>query len=580
MKQEIINLQELLKQRGIDAYIIPTNDYHNSEYVSDYFKCRAYMSNFTGSAGTLLVDTENAYLWTDGRYFIQAANQLKGTGITLMKSGQKGVPTLQEFICEHYSTIGFDGKLLSYKQAESYPVNKITQYDLIGEIWQDRPALPHTLAFIYDLKYCGERPSEKINRIRKEMKKYQAKYHLITSLDDIAWIFNIRGNDVECNPVVLAYALISLDQTILYLQHQALSYPVIEAMKSQNVEIRDYNEIYEDVKKLDGSVLLDLSKVNYNLGKEIKEPIDASNPSQLMKAIKNEVEVENTRKAHLKDGVAMTKFMYFLKNNIGKIPMTEMSVSDFLEDLRLQQGAIELSFETICGYQENAALMHYAPSHEHEVELKQEGVLLVDSGGQYLEGTTDITRTFVLGPISDIQKKHFTLVVKSNTQLAKAKFLYGTNSTGLDILARGPIWNEMIDYQCGTGHGVGQLLNVHEGPNNFRWIETPNAHPTVFEENMITTDEPGIYLENQYGIRIENELLCKKGVENEYGQFMYFENITICPIDLDGIDPQYLDQSDIDYINAYHQFCYDKLAYRLTLPERKWLEEYTRPIKK
>lgn len=577
MLPQITKLQELLKTHHIDAYIIPTADYHQSEYVGEYFKARKYMSNFTGSAGTLLVDHKGAYLWTDGRYFIQAANQLKDTGITLMKMGQPNVPTIQEFINENnYETLGFDGKVMSYKEVKDYKMN-IIDIDLITPVWTNRPQLSASLAFIYDLKYCGERPIDKINRIRKEMSANNCDAHLVTTLDDIAWIFNIRGNDVHCNPVVLAYALITQEEAILYIQHKALSYPFIEAMKSQNVTIKEYNDIYDDITSVSGTILLDESKVNYALVSKINNYVSKANPSQLFKSIKNEVEIENTIKAHIKDGVAMTKFMYFMKTKYKQFKYTEVEASELLEEFRHQQGAMELSFDSIMAYNENAALMHYFP--ELNNSTISDGLLLIDSGGQYLEGTTDITRTFVLGSISDIQKKHFTAVLKSHINLASANFLYGCTGVNLDILARGPIWDLMIDYQCGTGHGVGHLLNVHEGPNSFRWRLLPqHGFPQVLEENMITTDEPGIYLEGQYGIRIESELLCKKGITNEYGTFMHFENITYCPIDLDGIVVEDLDQKHIDYLNQYHETCFKVLEPHLTRDEREWLKEYTRKI--
>ncbi len=582
MNKEIIALQEKMKEHQIDAYIIPTGDDHQSEYVDDHFKARAYLSHFTGSAGTLLVTSTDAYLWTDGRYFIQAKEQLENTGVTLMKMNTKGTPTLEEFIeGQHFNKIGFDGKTMAYSQAKTFSMEIESSYDLVGEIWENRPPMSHELAFIYDLKYCGERTDSKLEKIRNEMKALNTPYHLITTLDDIAWIFNIRGNDVACNPVVLAFALITMDEAYLYIQKQALSYPVIKAMESQDIIIKDYEDIYEDVKQIKDTIMLDETKVNYTLVSSIAHYIHHTNPSQYLKSIKNDVEIENTKKAHLKDGIAMTKFMYYIKTHLEDLPLTEISASDFLEELRMQEGAMELSFTTICAYGPHGALMHYGATKQTDVPLKPEGFLLVDSGGQYLEGTTDITRTFVLGPITPTMKQHFTAVVKSHINLASASFLYGCTGVNLDILAREPIWELMLDYQCGTGHGVGHLLNVHEGPNSFRWQMLPiHGQPTVLEENMITTDEPGIYLEGKYGIRIENELLCQKGITNEYGTFMHFEPITICPIDLDGIDPNALDQKQINYLNEYHQMCYEMLAPHLTDDERTWLKEYTRKIER
>lgn len=582
----IDKLQKLMKEQNINYYIIPTDDDHQSENVGDYFQARRYFSGFTGSAGTLLVSEDKAYLWTDGRYFIQAAKELYD-GIELMKMNTEGYPSLLEFLSQNLKkedTLAFDGKTMNAKFIHNL-LDKvdfdltIKCIDLISPIWKDRPAMSCEKAYLFDKIYQGMDTSEKLKTIRDYMDEHNCDSHLITTLDDIAWIFNIRGNDIECTPVVLAYALITKENAYLYLQDQAYDEKIVNALKEQGVEIKKYYDIYEDVKKLTGTVLLDLSNTNYELTNLIScDVMDGVNPSQYLKAIKNETEIKNTINAHIKDGVAVTKFMYWLKNNIGKIDIDELSAADHLLKLREEQDLfIEPSFTTISAYGKNAALMHYHPTRENYSSLKDKGFLLVDSGGQYFDGTTDITRTFVLGKISKAQRKHFTLVLKGMLNLQKAKFLHGQTGIDLDVLARVPMWNEGIDYQCGTGHGVGHLLCVHEGPNEFRPKSRTGA-PVVLEEGMITTDEPGIYLENKYGIRLENELLCQKDIKNEYGQYMSFKCITYVPLDLDGIDESMLSYDEKEALNQYHQEVYQTISPYLNNEEKEWLKEYTRNI--
>lgn len=595
MKERIHHLRALMAENHIDAYIVPTSDFHESEYVGDYFKARKYMSGFTGSAGTLVVTLNEAGLWTDGRYFIQAARQLDGSDITLYKMGEEGVPAIEEFLQDkmpEHGVLGFDGRVINtrfgLKLKDKLTDKNVTvayEKDLVDSIWTDRPNLPKEPAFLLDVKYAGKSSVHKLTEVRTEMKKQAATVHIITSLDDIAWLFNIRGNDIECNPVVLSYAIITLDKAYLFVDKDKLTSEIQKQLATDKVEVKGYNEIYEFVKTFTTkeTILLDTNKVNYaiyhNLNADIKV-IDTKNPTVLMKAIKNPVEIENLKKSHLKDGVAFTKFMYWLKTNIGKTEITEISASDYLEERRREQeGFIELSFDTICAYKANAAMMHYSANADSNAILKPEGLLLVDSGGQYYEGTTDITRTMALGEVPQEQKIHFTAVLKSMLNLSHARFLYGCIGQNLDILARGPIWDMDLDYKCGTGHGVGFLLNVHEAPNGFRWKKVPERDDAcILEEGMVTTNEPGVYIEGSHGIRTENELVCLKGEKNEYGQFMHFETITYAPIDLDAIDTDYLSPIDKKRLNEYHAMVYEKLSPYLTGEEQAWLKEYTREI--
>ena len=583
----IKDFQQLLKDKNIQFYIVPTDDDHQSETVGDYYQARAYLSGFTGSAGTLLVMQDEAYLWTDGRYFIQAAKELY-EGITLMKSGQKGVPTLLEFLKDHVQkqdTIAFDGQTMTCQfvldmEKEIQVPYHIECIDLMEDYWKDRPQRSCEKAFLYDIQYHGLSTHQKIEKIVDVMKEHHCDAHIMTTLDDIAWTFNIRGNDIPCSPTVLAFALITLDQSYLYLQKGSYDLEMVKAFQKENVIIKEYLDIYQDARQLKGRVLLSQAHINYALYQCLDcEIVNQMNPSQMMKAIKNDVEIENSKNAHIKDGVAMTKFMYWLKKNYGKIPMDEMSISHQVLQFRQQQDLfIEPSFTTICAWKDNAALMHYHPTENQYTTLDQDGMLLIDSGGQYMDGTTDITRTFVLGHITDMQKKHFTMVLQGMLTLQNAHFLYGCTGQSLDILARSPMWSEDIDYQCGTGHGVGHLLNVHEGPQGFRYKLRSLSENITLEPGMNITDEPGIYLEGQYGIRIENELLCVKGTENEYGQFLHFEPLTFVPIDLDAVDESLLSPKEKNWLNQYHQEVYEKISPYLTDEEKNWLKEYTRAI--
>ena len=574
IKERIQKLQNLMKENGIDLYIIPTSDYHQSEYVGEYFAARKYMSGFTGSAGTLIVGLNNAYLWVDGRYHIQAEKQLAGSGITLMKMGLANVKSIAQFLDENQDkTLGFDGRVLSYEEVKNFKNPIKTDLDLVAKVWEDRPSLSKQPAFIYDEKYCGESRASKLHRLRQAMKDCQ--HHIITTLDDIVWLFNIRGNDVPCNPVVLSYALINQDDAYLYVQDGVIDSKTEAILKRDGIYIKEYNAIYEDVKKLTGKVLLDQQTVNYELCHNLNcEMVNSINPTQYFKAIKNETEIKATKNAHIKDGVAVTKFMYWLKTNVGKIDMDEVSISDKLEDFRRQQKDFyDLSFDTICAYKENAALMHYKAQKEICLKVTDSNMLLIDSGGQYLDGTTDITRTFVLGPISEIERRDYTIALKALLRLQNAHFVAGTTGPNLDLLAREMVYKYNLDYRCGTGHGVGHFLNVHEGPNGFRPHDRPGFAPMcAFEPGMITTDEPGIYIENSHGVRHENELLCVAVAENEYGQFLEFEPITMVPFDLDGLDLKLLSDHEIKQLNDYQQLVFDTISPYLTNEERSWLQ--------
>ena len=595
VKQRIENIRDLMKEKNIYAYIVPSSDYHQSEYVGDYFKSREFMSGFTGSAGTLIISMDEAGLWTDGRYFIQAENELKDSGIKLFKMGEEGVPTIEEYLLEKLpknSTLGFDGRVMSVKEGQSL-ANKLAfkginieyKYDLVNDIWEDRCSLPTEKAFLLGTEYSGESFSDKLSRIRAVMKEKKATTHILASLDDIAWLFNIRGRDVKSNPVVLSYAVISIDSVYLFIDKNKIGEDIRAELSKENVQIKGYEEVYEFIKKIEENevVLIDTSKVNYAIYSNIPsnvQKIEERNPSILFKSIKNEIELKNIRNSHIKDGVAFTKFMYWLKNNIGKIEITEISATQKLEEFRREQDKfIEPSFSTIAAYKDHAAMMHYSATEESNYKLEPRDLFLVDSGGQYFDGTTDITRTIALGPIPENVRKDFTNVVRGMIRLSKAKFLYGCRGYNLDILARGPLWEEGVDYKCGTGHGIGFVLNVHEGPNGFRWKVREDIDDTcILEEGMVTTNEPGVYVENSHGIRIENEIVVRKAEKNEYGQFMDFEVITFAPIDLDAIDESLILKDEKIYLNNYHKQVYDKISLYLNEEEKQWLKTYTREI--
>lgn len=590
IKERLMKLREEMNKEGMQAYIIPTSDFHETEYVSEYFAARKYMSGFTGSAGVLVVLLDKAGLWTDGRYFIQAANQLAGSGIDLMKQGQEDTPSIEEYIVTNLtqgSIVGFDGRVMNVNDANKYKqafmmhdIKMVTDKDLVGRIWDDRPALPCTETFHYDEKYAGKSISEKLTQVREAMKGYNCRSHIVTKIDEIAWLYNLRAHDVPHFPVALAYTIIKENDAMIYIDASRLDEESKTLFAQNHIQVKDYEAIYEDVKTLEGPVLVDgnfvNSKIVYSLNTEI---VYAQDPIVLLKAMKNEIELANTRNAHIKDGVACTKFMYWLMQNVNN-GISEMSAQEKLQELRKEQADyLEDSFNTICAYKEHAAMMHYSSNEETNVELKPEGMLLVDSGGQYLDGTTDITRTFVLGSITEEEKKWFTLALKGHIRLEKTNFLYGCRGLNLDILARGPLWDLDMDYQCGTGHGVGHLSNVHEAPNGFRWKIVPERNDScVLEEGMITSNEPGVYVEGEFGIRHENEMVVVKGNKNFYGQFMHFETLTFVPFDRKGIDKSLLSEDELAWLNDYHASVYEKISPFLTNEEAEWLKEACRPL--
>ena len=595
VREKLAALREKMTAYKMDMYLIGSEDFHGSEYVGEHFKCRAFISGFTGSAGTILVTQDFAGLWTDGRYFLQAEAQLADTGIELFKMGNEGVPTIEDYIVSHIEKgqcLGFDGRTVNARNGQDY-VRRLSEkgasvngrYDLVDEIWTERPALSADPAWLLDIAYAGQSREDRIALIRQEMAEKKADWFVLTSLDDIAWLLNFRGNDVQDNPVVLAYLMMSADSLRLYTNAADFKEADRKTLENAGVEFFEYNGIYEDVAKLteNQTVIYDGSALNYAILERMPESakkVDEQNLTLLPKAIKNPVEVANIRQAHIKDGIALTKFMYWLKKNIGKVPMTEISAAEKMESFRKEQeGYLEPSFEPISGYAEHGAIVHYSATEESDRQLKPESLLLVDSGGHYLEGTTDITRTFALGPVTDEMKDMFTRVCRSNMNLANAKFKEGCSGLNFDILAREPFWEIGMDYNHGTGHGVGYVLNVHEGPNSFHWKQYPGrTAERVIEEGMVTTDEPGIYLEGKFGIRTENELICRKGEKNEYGQFMYFENLTYVPIDLDAIDPNQMTDREKGYLNAYHARVYELVSPFLNDEEAQWLKKYTRAI--
>lgn len=593
VSERVEKLRQLMEEKGMDAYVVPTADYHQSEYVGEHFKVRAFMTGFTGSAGTAVFTKDEAGMWTDGRYFIQASQQMEGTGVVLRKMGEPGVPAVEEYLRETLGencVIGFDGRTVGVDEGQVYADiaaekggSVIYDCDLVDSIWEDRPPLSEKPAFLLDVKYAGETVASKLERVRAAMKAAGANTHIITSLDDTGWLLNVRGDDVEYFPLLLSYTIVKMDSVELYVDERKLNDEIKAEFEKNHVCIHAYNDVYEAVKGLgaDDVVMIDPRRMNYALYNNIPDSVKTvkqENPTILMKAVKNDTEVENIRKAHIKDGIAHTKFMYWLKKNVGKIEMTELSASDKLEEFRAEQeNFLWPSFEPICAYKEHGAIVHYTSAPETNVELKEGALFLTDTGGHYYEGSTDITRTVALGEVSQIEKDHFTAVAVSMLNLADVKFLYGCSGMNLDYVAREPFWRQNLNFNHGTGHGVGYLGNIHEPPTGFRWQFRPNEiHP--FEANMIITDEPGIYIEGSHGIRTENELLVCKGEKNEYGQFMYFEPITFVPIDLDAINPDLMSAKEIQLLNDYHKKVYELIAPHLNEEEQAWLKEYTREI--
>lgn len=582
-------LREVMKSENIDYYIIPSSDAHQSEYVANYFKGREFVSGFTGSAGTLLVGLKEAYLWTDGRYFIQADNELKGSGISLMKMRTPGYPSIEEWLKKNVNSgevLGFDGSVFSVDQYEGYlriaNGNNFTinmNKDLLNSIWNTRSELPKNKIFIHDVKYAGKSAKEKLEEVRNHMKEVSVENYILSSLDDIAWLCNIRGNDIDFNPVALSYVIIKLDSAVLYINGEKVDAETKAALNKEGFEIAEYSDVEKDVKLIKGKTLIDSGKLNAKLfialDKDV-EVIKEMNITTKLKAIKNSTEIANWEVSQVRDGVAMVKFIKWLKENIGKEKITETSASDKLTAIRaMGENYKGDSFGTIAGYKDHAAMMHYSATKASEYELKAEGMFLVDSGAQYLDGTTDITRTFILGPITEEEKTDYTLVLKGHIALSSAKFLRGVTGVNLDILARRPLWDCGIDYKCGTGHGVGFFLNVHEGPQGIR-VE---GNSTVLEPGMILTNEPGVYKEGKHGIRTENTLLVVEDVKSEeFGEFYKFRTISYCPIDLNGVNVELLSPEEKKWLNDYHKTVFEKLSPYLNEEELEFLRYETRSI--
>lgn len=593
--EKIAKLRELMNERGIDLYLIPTDDFHSSEYVGEHFKARSFITGFTGSAGTAVITKTEAHLWADGRYFVQAARQIADSEVILERMGEPKVPEVAEFIEKNFpegGCLGFDGRCVSAKNAAKYfdiahekGGELATTEDLVDMIWEDRPDLPKATTWVLADEFSGESMQAKVYRIREKMKKKKADAHLVSCLYDIAYILNLRGNDIENVPVFLSFLLITDDSIILFTDTTNWPEEAMRYLHENSVKLYPYDMVYHYMQSADmanRTVLLDESIVNYNLVKALKgsaKIIDGKNPSELMRSIKNETEIKNTKWAHIKDGIACTKAIKYIKENIGKEPMTEITASDYFEARRKEQeNFVDLSFGTISAYGPNAAMMHYSAKPGSEATLKPEGFLLVDSGAHFLEGTTDITRTIALGPLTQQMKEYYTVVLRCHLRLMAANFPKGVTGANLDVLSRGPVWDMGLDYRCGTGHGVGHILNVHEGPNNFRWKQLNGQPAAEIQPGMITTDEPGLYIEDGFGIRIENELLCVAGETTEYGDFRHFESLTVCPIDLDPVIPEMLTAAEKKTLNEYHAMVRETLKPYLSEEENAWLAKETRDI--
>lgn len=597
---KIGQLRDRMKELGIDAYLVPTADFHESEYVGEFFKCRHFLTGFNGTAGTAVITMDKAGLWTDGRYFVQAEEQLSGSEIKLYRMGEPEFPTLDEFLEEELPVdgcLGFDGRVVNSElgyglqnllQEKNVTIN--CSKDLVGEIWTSRPAMSCEPIWSLDVKYAGKSTVEKLSDLRDAMKKNKAQIHLMTALDEIAWLFNLRGNDIVNNPVFLSYALITQDEAYLYVQKETIKEDtkmgkeVCAALAEAKVQVKEYAEFLQDVAALKNEkILLERKKASFAVCESIDAScriIDEMNPCATMKAVKNATEIENMRKAHLKDGIAVTKFMYWLKHTIGTCDMTEMTAAHKIEELRAEQGNyIEPSFVTIAAYKENAAMCHYHPSDEVCKKLKPEGLLLVDSGGQYLEGTTDITRTYALGPLTEKEKEYYTIVAAAMLKVSTMKFLHGCRGINLDYTIREAFWKRGLDFAHGTGHGVGYFSNVHERPNGLRWKVVPERQDSaVIEPGMICSDEPGLYFAGDFGTRTENLILCVEDEKNEYGQFLKFEFLTKAPIDLEALDIRFMDDADIERLNTYHKDVYETISPYMNDEEKEWLKHVTREI--
>lgn len=596
-------LRRCMQEEGIDAWLVPTDDFHGSEYVGDYFKCREWLTGFTGSAGTALVMQDGAWLWTDGRYFLQAGEQLTGSGVELMKIGAEGVPTIEEFLEQHLSegnVLGYDGrcmtcakgealrKVLEKRKAVCRNYGKEGPLDLIDRIWKNRPGLSCAPVRELPVAYAGKSRTEKLKELREAMAKEDCAFHVAASLDDIAWLLNLRGSDILYSPVFLSYLEVTPEQVLLFAQEDAFSRELVSELADDGVELRPYGEAYAAVGRIPAGsrVLFDPASVNDTLRTALgkTECIARPNPEILMKAVKNPVEQKHMREAHVKDGVAVCRFIFWLKQQMKEYdpahPVTELGVARKLLELRQEQEHfLEPSFETIASYGPHGAIVHYSPTSESDLALKPESFLLLDSGGQYMEGTTDITRTIACGKLTEEEKEFYTRVLRGHLNLGAAKFLHGCTGTAFDYLARQPLWEIGADYNHGTGHGVGFQLNVHEGPNSFSYkVMQGRPLPCVMEEGMITSNEPGFYLEGKFGVRCENLMLCVYDEKNEYGQFMRFENLTMVPWELDAVVPELLNHRERELLNEYHAMVYRTISPYLEGEEKEWLRDATRAV--
>ena len=588
--ERLARLRREMAQRGMDGYVVVTDDFHGSEYVGDYFKARAYLSGFTGSAGTLVVLPDRAALWTDGRYFLQAAEQLTGSTIELMRMGQPGVPAIGAFLAQHLpegGVLGFDGRTVSSsfagtleKALEAKHIRFAGGEDLVDAVWPDRPALSDRP--VWELTGCGLSREEKLAKLREKMAAEDAAYLLLTSLTEIAWALNLRGGDVACTPVFLSFLLIGREDAQLCIQPQAVPAGIVEKLTACGVTLRPYGAIYDLLRALPAGtrVMADSATANYRIMESLShaEVLDQPSPAVLMKACKTQEETDGFRAAHIKDGAALCRFLYWLKTRIGEEPMTELSAAARLAAFRAEQpDFLDLSFDTIAGYGPHGAIVHYDPTPETDVPLHPEGLLLVDSGAHYRQGTTDVTRTIALGPVTQEEKRMFTLVLKGHLALAAARFPHGATGENLDVLARLPLWEQGLDYNHGTGHGVGFILSVHEGPQSFRWHST-DGRRIPLEEGMVISNEPGYYEAGKFGIRHENLVLVRAGETTDYGQFMYLEPLTMAPFDRDAIDVSLLTEAELAQLNGYHRLVYDTVAPLLPAEEQAWLAAATAPL--
>ena len=591
MREQLSALRQVMAAHGVDYYMVPTDDFHGSEYVGSHFKCRSWVSGFTGSAGTLLVGRDWAGQWADGRYFLQAAQQLAGSGIDLQKMGEPGVPTITEYLEKHLKpgmTFGFDGRVVSTRLAERLRAiaekcgaKVVCENDLVGEIWTDRPALSAEPVMELSAEMVGKSRAEKIMDVRAALAKDGADAVVIASLMDVCWLMNLRGGDVACTPVVLSFAAVTADEAVLFINPAVLSEEIAANLRNDGVTIRPYGEVYDYVAALPAGtqLMMNLNVVNSKLDSCVPagvKVIDKVDPTNLPKAMKNDREVENFRIAHIKDGVAVTKFMHWLKKNVGKVDMDEISVAEKLEELRCEQeNYVGPSFSPIMGYAAHGAIVHYSATPESCWKLEPRSFLLADTGGHYLEGSTDITRTFALGELTEDEKRFYTLVLKGNLQLGNAQWKAGCTGANLDYLAREPLWRLEMDFNHGTGHGVGYMLSVHEGPQSIHWGRS-NTQP--LDVGMVTSNEPGFYLEDAFGVRLENLTVVREVETNGYGRFLRFETLTMVPFDLDAVVPELLGEECRMLLNAYHAKVRKTLKPYLTDEENAWLADATRAI--